>query len=151
MAAHGVSRSTRDVDLLIVDLACLEPAVWKPLERAGVTVAIRRAGPDDPLAGAIRAHGSGRPVDLVVGRERWQREIVERARPGIVDGESLPVATAGDLILLKLYAGAPQDAWDVEELLGAGDRPSLIAHVERTLPALPADSRAMWARIVGPR
>jgi len=153
MTAYGVSRSTRDVDILIVDQAALDPGLWSALEGAGATVEIRRAGTDDPLAGAVRIRGgrADNPVDLIVGRERWQREVVERARVGIVDGESLPVAGAADLIVLKLYAAAAQDAWDVEQLLASGDRTALIAQVERVLSALPADSRALWARIVGPR
>ena len=153
MSAYGVSRSTRDVDLLIVDQACLERELWSTLERAGAAVEIRRAGADDPLAGAVRVRGArtDNPVDLIVGRERWQREVVERARPGIIDGQSLPVARASDLILLKLYAAAPQDAWDVEQLLQSSDRESLIAQVEGGLPALPDEAHRLWARIVGPR
>jgi hypothetical protein len=69
----------------------------------------------------------------------------------MIEGESLPVATAADLIVLKLYATAPQDAWDVEQLLRSGDGAALIAQVERVLPALPSDSGGLWARIVGPR
>jgi hypothetical protein len=43
----------------------------------------------------------------------------------------VPVATAGDLIALKLYAGGPQDAWDVEHLLQTGDRAALGAASRR--------------------
>jgi hypothetical protein len=153
MASYGVTRSTRDVDILVVDATCLERGAWAVLERGGVSVEIRRAGEDDPLAGAIRAasgHGDF-PVDVVVGRERWQREIVDRARPGTVDGISVPVATAADLIVLKLYAAAPVDAWDVEQLLQSGDRPALIAQVDAVIASLPAESQALWARIIRPR
>ena len=59
--------------------------------------------------------------------------------------------TPADLILLKLYANGPQDAWDVEQLLASGDRAGLVAAVEAALPALPEDSRRLWARVVGPR
>jgi hypothetical protein len=61
------------------------------------------------------------------------------------------VATASDLIALKLYAGGPQDAWDIEQLLQAGHRSRLVAAVETLLPSLPEDARRLWARIVGPR
>jgi hypothetical protein len=61
----------------------------------------------------------------------------------------VPVVTATDLILLKLYAGGPQDAWDVEQLLSSGERSMLVAAVEAALPMLPEDSRRVWARIVG--
>jgi hypothetical protein len=68
-----------------------------------------------------------------------------------IEGVAVPVVTATDLILLKLYAGGPQDAWDIEQLLSSGDRSMLVAAVEAALPILPEDSRRVWARIVGPR
>jgi hypothetical protein len=51
--------------------------------------------------------------------------------------------------LLKLYAGGPQDAWDVEQLLSGGERSMLVTAVAAALPMLPEDSRRVWARIVG--
>ena len=61
------------------------------------------------------------------------------------------MATAADLIVLKLYASAPVDAWDVEQLLQSGDRPALIAQVDAVIASLPAESQALWARIIRPR
>ena len=42
LAAHGVSRATADLDLLVVDLAVLDAAVWLDLRAAGDDVEIRR-------------------------------------------------------------------------------------------------------------
>ncbi len=77
--------------------------------------------------------------------------MLGRASPSEIEGISVPVATAADVVLLKLYAGGPQDAWDVEQLLGGSDRAALVADVDAALPALPEESRRLWARIVGPR
>lgn len=57
------------------------------------------------------------------------------------------VARAADLILLKLFAGGPQDAWDVTQLLAVPDRSALVAEVEAALPALPEDARQLWRRV----
>lgn len=66
----------------------------------------------------------------------------------MIDGVRVPVATVSDLILLKLYAGGPQDAWDIEQLLEiAADRADLEARAEAQLDALPAESRRLWSRI----
>jgi hypothetical protein len=117
-----------------------------------VTVTIGRGDAEDPLAGAVRlAAADESPVDLIVGRSDWQARVLTRATPATIEGVAVPVAAAADLILLKLYAAGPQDAWDIEQLLASGDRPALVAEVEATLPALPEDSRRLWARIVGPR
>lgn len=150
LAVHGVSRSTRDLDLLTVAAECLNPEFWDPLRRAGADVRIRAGDRDDPLAGVVRITRPGEhPLDLVVGRGGWQAAIADRAREVAIEGVTVPVARPADLVLLKLYAGGPQDAWDVEQLLAGPDREGLVAEVEAALPALPADSRALWARIRG--
>lgn len=102
--------------------------------------------------GAVRVTAPGEsPVDLVVGRTGWQAAAIGRAIVHTIDGLPVPVVTATDLILLKLYAGGPQDAWDVEQLLASGERPALVASVGAALSLLPEDARRVWARIVGPR
>jgi hypothetical protein len=152
MAVHGVSRATRDLDLLVTSTGCLDPAAWTMLEQEGLLVSIRRGDADDPLMGAVRVTAPGEsPVDLVVGRTEWQAAAIERAIVHTIDGLPVPVVTATDLILLKLYAGGPQDAWDVEQLLASGERPALVAGVGAALPLLPEDAQRVWARIVGPR
>jgi hypothetical protein len=122
------------------------------LERQGVRVDIRLGDDDDPLAGVARfTLEETMVVDLIVGRGAWQAAIVGRARPHTVAGVLVPVATAADLIALKLYAGGPQDAWDIEQLLQTGDRAALGAAVEALLPSLPNEARSLWARIGRPR
>ena len=146
---HGVSRATRDVDVLVVDAACLSPVTWATLERDGVAVTIRSGSADDPLAGVVRLTTSDEPpIDLIVGRERWQAQALDRATACTIDDLVVPVATPADLVLLKLYAGGPQDAWDILQLLEAVDRAALVAEVEAALPDLPEDSRRLWARLV---
>jgi len=145
---HGVSRGTRDLDLFTLSRECLESVTWVPLEVAGATVRIRRGDADDPLAGVVRFTMPGEgPVDLVVGKSLWQAAISGRARRARVAGIELPIARASDIVLLKLYGGGPQDAWDIEQLLDAGDRAALVAEVETAIAMLPAESRALWNRI----
>ena len=59
----------------------------------------------------------------------------------------MPVLRPSDLALLKLYAGGPQDAWDIEQLLAGADRGALIAEVESRLADLPPRATALWRRI----
>jgi hypothetical protein len=69
-----------------------------------------------------------------------------------IDGVAVPVVSAvGLILLLKLYAGGPQDAGDVEQLLAGGDRLTLVAGVGAALSLLSEDARRVWARIVEPR
>lgn len=149
MAARGVGRSTRDVDLLTLSTAWLDSTWWAPLTAAGTEVSVSRGDADDPLAGVVRFQAEGeRPVDLVVGRSRWQQRILERAEPAVVGGASLPTVLAPDLVLLKLYAGGSQDAWDIEQMLAGPDREALVAAVATNLDDLPARCRRLWSRIM---
>jgi hypothetical protein len=136
----------------VTDAVCLAEPTWATLRQDGVEVTIRRGEPDDPLAGVVRLAAAGQsPVDLIVGKTAWQARVLERARSSPVADVVSPVATVADLVLLKLYAAGPQDAWDVAQLLDAGDRAALVAEIEAALPALPEDSRRLWARVVESR
>lgn len=149
MAVHGVARSTQDIDLLVVSAESLDPATWEPLLRDAIAVTVHRGDATDPLGGVVRISAtSPSPVDVVVGKARWHAAVIERARVAAIEGADVPVATAADLVLLKLYAGGPQDAWDITQLLEGPDRAALVAQIERDLAALPDDSRALWRRIV---
>jgi hypothetical protein len=142
LAAHGVARSTYDIDVLTTEGRVLAADLWEPLRVAGAGVDIQRGDLDDPLGGVIRLTAAGeRPVDVVLGKGRWQARAVERAdrTPG-----GPPVVAARDLVLLKLYAGGTQDLWDVRALLELPERAALIAQVDEDLADLPADMRARW-------
>lgn len=149
MSAHGVVRASIDQDLLTTDLSCLLRAFWTTFQQAGAEIEIRKGDATDPLAGVIRFSApSEQPIDVVVGKHSWQLQILKRAvaKPG----SPFPVVRAADLILLKLFAGGPQDAWDIEQLLAGKDRQDLIQEVEREIALLPKDARTLWRKILGP-
>jgi len=149
LAAHGVARSTFDLDLLTTEPAALDPAAWAGLAaNPELLVSVRKGDADDPLAGIVRIESKGqRAIDVVVGRWRWQAEAVEAARSIQVASMDVPVVGPADLILLKLYAGGSQDLWDIEQLLAVADRPALVAEVGARLDRLPAQARRAWIRI----
>lgn len=149
MAVHGVARSTQDVDLLVVAPESLDATTWEPLRRDGIAATPHRGDATDPLQGVVRVRGtSPPPVDVVVGKARWHADVVARASMASIEGVDVPVARTADLVLLKLYAAGPQDAWDIVQLLDGPDRSDVLAEVERGLADLPDDSRALWRRIV---
>lgn len=146
MAIHGVSRSTRDVDLLALMRECLVSEFWSDLRAGEIDADVRLGEADDPLAGVVRLAVAGeRSVDLVVGRSAWQARIFDRAHEAEIEGVRLPVASLVDVILLKLFAGGPRDLWDIAELLVVADRAAVTAEVEDALPNLPASCRDAWA------
>ena len=147
LAAHGVSRSTLDHDVLVTDLRVLDDRFWSDM-RLGASVDVRRGDIDDPLAGVVRVTSpSERDVDVIVGREPWQAEILTRAQP-IGDGP-LAVVERADLVLLKLYAGGSQDRWDIEQLLSLDERDALMRDVDARLHSLPRAARDVWDQVCG--
>ena len=154
VAVHGVPRASPAIEVLVVDTFALSARTWESqsLQTAGIGVVIHRGDTRDPYVGvahlADRAEGS---VDVLVGRAAWQSRVLDRAVPRALAGTVVPVATASDIILLKLYAGGPQDTYDVEQLLAVGDRDARIAEVQTALAVLPVESQRLWARIVRPR
>ncbi len=150
LTVYGVSRATFDLDLLVTDMACLQPAFWASLEGEDTELEVRRGNMEDPLAGVVRFNSQGdRPVDLIVGKYTWQREIVQRARPVRLGSDvEMPVIRAADLILLKLFAGGPQDAWDIQQLLLAEERAELVAEVEQGLSKLPSSASSLWTSLL---
>lgn len=149
-AVRGVSRSTLDVDLLVLDDRVLTGATWEPVRADDTRVEIRHGDSTDPLVGVVRVTASGASaIDVIVARAGWARGVLERATSESIAGVSVPVATAADVVLLKLYAGGPQDAWDVDQLLDVDA--TLAAEVESRVGVLPPDAQRLWKRILAER
>jgi hypothetical protein len=145
LTVYGVNRATLDLDLFATSPACLDAGLWQILLPT-VQMDIRLGDLTDPLAGVVRFRAPGsQPVDLIVGKLIWQRELIERA---ISPGTGPPVVRLSDLILLKIYAGGPQDAWDVQQLLLRTDRDEIIRAVEEDLATLPSHCALFWRKIL---
>lgn len=150
LAARGVPRSTLDIDLLVMRPEALDRRTWAVLLDRGAPVEIRHGDASDPLEGIVRLRSDRGPaVDVVVGRGRWLLGVIERAEAIDFAGTRVRVATAADLVLLKLYAGGPSDLWDIEQLLACEAPGPLIAEVESRLGALPLECGALWRRLGG--
>ena len=144
LGVHGIARATLDVDLLVADPAVLRPAFW----RAGAALGspeIRRGDSEDPLAGVVHFARRSEPVDVLVGRGDWTRKILARRQHVRLGRAALPVVDRADLVLLKLFAGGPQDLLDVRLLLAA-DAGDLAATVQSRLRQAPPSLRRLWKR-----
>jgi hypothetical protein len=148
MAIHGVSRATSDVDLFAVDRRALDQHLWESFRARGSTLRLLRGDHEDPLAGSVRLKDGPDIVDVVVGRFAWEAEQIECAVRRSIGELEIPVMQPDGLVLLKLHAGGPKDAWDIHALLEIAEDPTaLVAAVERTLPRLPAEAQKLWIRI----
>jgi hypothetical protein len=124
---------------------------------------LRQQGTSHALIGAaaMAVHGVSRStadVDLltvdssVLRGELWSSFEARRIQVRVFRGDSDDplagtVRMTDGLVLLKLHAGGPKDAWDVRSLLDASpDAATLRADVERALPALGAEAGRLWAQ-----
>jgi hypothetical protein len=135
---HGTSRLTADIDATVA---------WQDASRV------------EPLRAAVRAHGFvDRPVatdftartrvlplehsatrievDLVLGGPGLEELFLSRAREHDVEGVRVPVASAEDLIAMKVLGGRPKDLEDVRALLAANSGRLDLAHVRGVLSEL---------------
>ncbi len=152
LAAHGIARATLDLDLLALDPGLLSAEPWRDLSEGGDTVEVRRGDAEDPLAGVIRLTRSGKtPVDVVVGKHPWMEGVLTRAGTLSFGERRVPIVDAADLVILKVFAGGPQDLLDAELLLAGERGEELRVEVEARLPVVPARLRQAARRLLSRR
>ena len=133
--ARGVPRMTVDVDAVVqADGLDLE-ALWRELGRAGFEPRIPNAREfaNQRQVLLLVHHASGMALDLSLGWLPFECDALARATPVDLDGVSVPVATAEDLIVFKAIGWRDRDKWDIEELF-ARHRTSIdLARVRTTV------------------
>lgn len=87
-------------------------------------------------------------VDLIVLGERWAEAMARQGPPVRFGQATVHAVDAVALVLLKLYAGGPRDAWDIHALLESLEDPKdLSVEIDRQSAALPSRAKALWRRI----
>ena len=112
---RGEPRVTADVDLVLgvdVDRALelvvnLQGTPFQPLF-SGVEEVVRKA-----FILPLRHTVTGVKVDMAIGLSGFERQVIARAEQTRVADCELALATAEDLLVMKLLAGRPRDVQDV--------------------------------------
>jgi hypothetical protein len=116
---HGEPRLTRDIDITVgVGVEGID-RVLAMVADLGLTLL-----PEDPHAFAVQTMvvpavdvGSGIRVDLILSFTPYEAEAIRRAQDVPIGSGSVRVATAEDLVVLKVFAGRPRDLEDVRMVL----------------------------------
>ena len=135
---RGEPRFTADIDLVVlldVDEALslvrdLGPSPFEPLF-PDVEEIVQKA-----FLLPLRHTTTDVTVDCALGMTGFERQVVERATPVGVGETELPVATAEDLILLKLLAARPRDTEDAHRIVVRQAASLDWAYLEQTGAAL---------------
>ena len=116
---HGVARLTADVDVTVELGPHSSAALVDALTRAGFDLRV----PD--VAGFVEAtrvlpfvHRRSRmPVDVVLAGPGLEEQFLARAEEREIGGARIPVASAEDLVAMKVLAGRGRDLEDVEAIV----------------------------------
>lgn len=116
---HGEPRLTRDIDITVG----VGPDDIDRLIAVTSTLGLTML-PDDAAAFARETmvlpaidEASGIRVDLILSLSAYEAQAIERAEPTRLEGGSVQVATAEDLVIHKIIAGRPRDLEDVRTVL----------------------------------
>jgi hypothetical protein len=133
---HGAARATADIDVT-VDLAGNPAgALAKALTANGFVLRFA----DDAFVERTRVipatHASGVPVDVVIAGPGLEEIFFERVVFRVIGGSRVPVASAEDVIEMKVLAGRPKDLDDVRAIASAKADALDLAVIRETLGLL---------------
>lgn len=139
VAAWGVPRATQDIDFAVAT-GPKDPYALATFIEGQYT----SGGLDDPLRGVIRAAvtvASGSiPLQLVFLPSAFTDAVFQRVELLPIMNRSVPVVKWDMLVMLKLYAGGPQDILDARQILRirqpSMDELQAVGNLARTLEIL---------------
>jgi hypothetical protein len=152
---HGASRLTADVD---VTVRLPETTSTEELAAALEQHRFRRRFSDPAFTERTRVMPflhppTALPLDIVLAGPGIEDVFFARAQEREVEGTVVRLASAEDLVVMKILAGRPKDVDDVGAIVMAyGDRLD-VAYIERTLTLLEhalvqSDLRPLFQQIV---
>jgi hypothetical protein len=135
---HGAARLSADVDVTVDPAGGSVSDLLGALAAGGFTA--RLARPED-FAERTRVlpllHGvSGIPVDVVLAGPGLEERFFARTAILDVEGVRVPVASAEDVVVMKILAGREKDRADAGAILTARAKDLDLSYVRATLRAL---------------
>ncbi len=130
---HGRPRLTEDID---ITLDC-GPERLPDLLTVCADVPLTPLPPDPPAFARdtfvlpARHAASGVRVDFIFSTTPYEHQAIARAVPTAIASGSVPIATAEDLLLHKLFAGRPVDIEDAAAVVRRRGRELDWAYLER--------------------
>ncbi len=132
VAAWGVPRATHGLDFAVA-LGSADPTA---LSRS-LNARFEAGEDDDPLRGVFQTtvtiESVSIPIQIIILPAAWNAIIFKDVQPLSVYGREIPVVSWQSLVLLKLYAGAPQDLLDAQQILAVRESSQAEKQVVTTL------------------
>ncbi len=116
---RGRARATEDIDLILLCDVTEALALVASLHQTGFVPLIDNY--EEVVKSALLLpllnERSNIQLDLAIGLSGFEREVVERADPIFIGHSEIFVATAEDLLIMKVMADRPQDQQDVNGII----------------------------------
>ncbi|MGB5285741.1 MAG: nucleotidyl transferase AbiEii/AbiGii toxin family protein [Polyangiales bacterium] len=117
---HGAARMTADVDVTVLAGDRSPEELVQSIERAGFEM----RGADAEFVRETRVipvvHlATGINADVVLGGPGIEETFCSRSRPADLGGTTVPVASAEDVVAMKILSGRPKDREDVVAMIAA--------------------------------
>lgn len=132
---HGAHRFTEDLDVTVLPMDIETQELVRVVTRRGFSLRV----PDiDGFVAQTRVlpilHAATKiPVDVVLGGPGLEQLFAQRAQLLDVGGLAVPVASAEDLIVMKVLAGRRKDLEDAVAILMARGAKLDLAQVKETI------------------
>jgi predicted nucleotidyltransferase len=135
VAAWGEERATRDIDLLCVGNSL---TITEALNKEKLQFEHRIGDAEDPISEVIRVDmgAAAEPfeVDILIGIKSAPAGILNRVRLIKIESIIVPVASAEDIILLKLLGGSARDLEDAKSIVQIQGKRLDISLMKRLCP-----------------
>lgn len=138
---HGIPRPTRDVDVMLMAPRIRLPGLLERFAEIGFTfemMDVLRQLSEDHLA---TLQYRGVPLDLLDAVLPFFRRVVENAEEATIEGRIVRLASAEDLIALKLIAAREDDLRDVRGILAVSRSRLHLESVRQALEECATDDR----------
>jgi hypothetical protein len=118
---HGAVRLTADVDVTVDPGNRATAELVDALGRHGIVLRVADVGGfvDETRVLPMLHARSRMPVDVVLAGPGLEELFLARAEVHRIEGVSVPVAAADDLVAMKVLAGRPKDLDDVVAIVAA--------------------------------
>jgi hypothetical protein len=136
----GRPRLTADIDITIRLEPENVPGFCADMEQAGFRL---RVSDRDGCVARTRVlpflhQPTQLPLDVVLAGSGLEEQFLQRAVPVEIEGVTIPVIAAEDLVVLKILAGRPKDVEDVRSVLAERVDTLDLQRIRRTLSDLEA-------------
>ena len=124
VAVRGAPRATQDIDVTADVSRAALPALLVDLERRDIHHRYPAIADELVRSAAVLPlrHGpTGMEIDLVLAGSGLEALALQRATMAAVDGVKVPVASATDLVVMKVLAGRGKDLEDLRALIAGGE------------------------------